>query len=227
MLARWNGHVNLAKRSNGKKSHFAAAIRKYGPNAFSHDVLEVFHSLEVANLAEECWIELYGTRDPEKGFNLIKGGSHMPHPIRKNPWDDPDFRAARTAESRTRAKDPAFVAAAAAKSNALAKDSSFTDSISRGIRAAHERGSYSGLSDSIRSMWEDPGYRDRVVSVMKDSMKDPSVRTRCAPKAHANSVKTHCKSGHELPRLIPGRPRRCLVCSRRRCTEYRTKRSLG
>ena len=92
MLARWNGHVNLAKRSNGKRSHFAAAIRKYGKDAFSHEVLEVCYDLEVANLAEECWIEFYETRNPAKGFNLMRGGAHTPNPNRKNPWDDPEFR---------------------------------------------------------------------------------------------------------------------------------------
>ena len=32
------------------------------------------------------------TRDPNFGFNLMKGGQHVPHPIRKNPWDDPEYR---------------------------------------------------------------------------------------------------------------------------------------
>jgi len=45
----------------------------------------------VANLAEECWIEFYDTRNPEKGFNLIRGGSHTPHSV-KNSWDRPEYR---------------------------------------------------------------------------------------------------------------------------------------
>lgn len=93
MLARWNGHVNLAKRSNGRRSHFAAAIRKYGKDAFSHEVLEVCSDLEVANLAEECWIELLDTRNHERGFNLARGGGSQPHPLRMNPWNDPEYRA--------------------------------------------------------------------------------------------------------------------------------------
>ena len=48
--------------------------------------------MEIANEAEEKWIEFYKTRNPESGFNLAKGGSHVPHPIRKNPWDDPEYR---------------------------------------------------------------------------------------------------------------------------------------
>lgn len=69
------------------------AIRKYGPDAFSHEVLEVCDSLESANAAEARWIAHFETCDPAKGFNLQKGGSHVPHPIR-NPWDRPEYRSA-------------------------------------------------------------------------------------------------------------------------------------
>lgn len=93
MMHRWNQHCAQAKSAKGGRWHFPNAIRKYGKDAFSHEVLEVCHDLEVANLAEECWIELFDTRNPEKGFNLAKGGQHVPHPIRKNPWDDPAYRA--------------------------------------------------------------------------------------------------------------------------------------
>jgi len=89
MLARWNGHVDLSKRSNGKHSHFAAAIKRYGPQAFSHEILEICNSLETANQAEEAWIEFYDTCDPMKGFNLVKSGGHQPHG-KKNPWDRPE-----------------------------------------------------------------------------------------------------------------------------------------
>lgn len=87
---RWNQHCSQAKKSAGR-SHFANAICLYGKDAFSHEVLEVCDTLEAANAAEERWIEDLGTRDPEKGFNLMKGGSHTPHPFR-NPWDRPEYR---------------------------------------------------------------------------------------------------------------------------------------
>ena len=92
MEKRWKTHVHHAKSSKSGRWHFPNAIRKHGPEAFSHEVLEICHDLEVANLAEECWIEFYETRNPEKGFNLAKGGKHVPHSIRKNPWNDPEYR---------------------------------------------------------------------------------------------------------------------------------------
>jgi hypothetical protein len=63
----------------------------YGKEAFSHEILETCDILEAANEAESRWIEELGTRDPEKGFNLAKGGLHIPHPF-SNPWDRPEYR---------------------------------------------------------------------------------------------------------------------------------------
>jgi hypothetical protein len=93
MLQRWNQHVYMSGLVIKKGwSHFANAIRKYGRDAFEHEVLGVYDTLEAANAAEERWIDQLGTRDPSKGFNLMRGGFHVPHPIRKNPWDRPEYR---------------------------------------------------------------------------------------------------------------------------------------
>jgi NUMOD3 motif len=92
MEKRWHQHCAQAVYSKGGRWHFPNAIRKYGKNAFSHRILEICDSLEKANSREEAWIELFETRDPQFGFNLAKGGGSQPHPIRKNPWDDPEYR---------------------------------------------------------------------------------------------------------------------------------------
>ncbi len=101
MTKRWNRHVYNALHSRGNTRYFPNAIRKYGPNAFSHEILEVCHYLEVANMAEECWIEFYETRDPTKGFNLAKGGSHVTGDSQivsisqrmKRLWENPIYRS--------------------------------------------------------------------------------------------------------------------------------------
>ena len=90
--ARWDAHVYQAISHKDGWGHFQNAIRKYGKDAFSHEVLENCKDLDIANLAEVCWIEFYETRNPEKGFNIAKGGLHVPHPI-SNPWDRPEYRA--------------------------------------------------------------------------------------------------------------------------------------
>lgn len=109
MLRRWNSHVYTANRLKGDKpavtSHFANAIRKYGKDAFEHEVLEVCHSVEAANAAERCWIEKLDSTNPEKGFNLMRGGSHTPHHVR-NPWDRPEYRAKKAGQSKKIWSDP-------------------------------------------------------------------------------------------------------------------------
>lgn len=99
MERRWAQHVCQAKSSKGGRWHFPNAIRKYGPEAFEHFVLEVCKTLEEANAAEKRWIAHFDTRNPLSGFNLAEGGQHTPHPIRKNPWDDPVYRAKQLARS--------------------------------------------------------------------------------------------------------------------------------
>ena len=53
MMKRWNSHIYTANHvKNGKLAatgHFPNAIRKYGKDAFSHEVLEVCSTLEEAN----------------------------------------------------------------------------------------------------------------------------------------------------------------------------------
>lgn len=93
MERRWATHVSKSKSSRDGRWHFPNAIRKYGKDAFSHEVLRICASLEEANAYEAYFIDLFRTRDARFGFNLAEGGRHEPHPIRKNPWDDPEYRA--------------------------------------------------------------------------------------------------------------------------------------
>jgi len=93
MERRWASHISKSKSAKGGRWHFPNAIKKHGPDAFSHEVLEICDTLELANERESYWINLHKTRDPKFGFNLAEGGQHKPHPIRKNPWDNPEYRA--------------------------------------------------------------------------------------------------------------------------------------
>lgn len=66
-------------------------------NAFKGEILETCSSLELANEREKHWINYFDTRNSEKGFNLALGGGSQPHPIRRNPWNNPEYRAKQTA----------------------------------------------------------------------------------------------------------------------------------
>ena len=69
MERRWAQHCVQARSSKGGRWHFPNAIRKYGKDAFSHEVLEICLSLEEANEREQYWIWTYDTTNPLRGFN--------------------------------------------------------------------------------------------------------------------------------------------------------------
>lgn len=83
MESRWAKHLSGASRTGSKYecAAFWAAIRKHGPDAFDHEVLESgIATLEEANLAEIKWIAHFGCIAPV-GYNISSGGkSASTHP---------------------------------------------------------------------------------------------------------------------------------------------------
>lgn len=158
MLARWNDHVYKAKSAKGGRWHFPNAIRKYGKDAFSHEVLEVCSSLEEANERESFWIWTYDTRNPLRGFNLALGGKHVPHPIRKNPWDNPEFRKANLPGAVARINTPQARIASA--------------------RAMKQPKTKAKKSAASRALWQDPEYRGKTVTAVKEKWQDPEYREK-------------------------------------------------
>ena len=68
---RWNNGKNYINCS-----YFYKAIQKYGWDNFEHIILEENLTLEQANEKEEYYIKLYNSINPEKGYNLQKGGNN-------------------------------------------------------------------------------------------------------------------------------------------------------
>jgi group I intron endonuclease len=82
MAQRWDVHVYHALKywKAPRCRVFANAIRKYGADAFEHEVLEVVATQEEANVAEVKWIACMNCRVPH-GYNLDAGGGRVPrHP---------------------------------------------------------------------------------------------------------------------------------------------------
>lgn len=71
MRSRWRSHTFEARHAGRLPLH--AAIRKYGPEAFTSTVLEVCGSRGEAELAERRWILALGTKIPG-GYNATDGG---------------------------------------------------------------------------------------------------------------------------------------------------------
>jgi len=187
MAHRWNQHCSQAKAAKSTtRSHFWAAIRKYGKDAFEHEVLETCDTLEAANASEVGWIEKLGTRDPEKGFNLAPGGNHVPHPEKKNPWERLGFRERVSSSMRETASDPAYKI-----------QKSKTSRISLSTKEARRN-----LSEGVSRHYLDPAARARQSESVKALHRDPVIHAsfqKGLKTAGANKkAQTHCKDGHEF-----------------------------
>jgi hypothetical protein len=175
MLQRWNQHIANAKSKRGKGClHLWNAIRKYGPEAFSHEVLEICNSLEEANEAEKTWINKFDSRNPEKGFNLALGGDHTPHPIRKNPWDNPEFRA----KQMVWLSSPKYKEQAASQARLLWKDPKF------------------------RALFDDPEFRAEISAGSKSLWQNPEFRARLKPIC-LKPIEISAKTFQEIHKRCP------------------------
>jgi group I intron endonuclease len=78
MAKRWREHVRHSRSPKcvDFRYPFARAIRKYGPEAFEHQILAIARSKAELDNLEKVWIILLNTR--ENGYNLGAGGEGNP-----------------------------------------------------------------------------------------------------------------------------------------------------
>jgi group I intron endonuclease len=69
---RWYGHISDAKRLDYA---FSRAIRKYGPESFTREIIEECDNL---NEREIFWIDYYQTTNSNIGYNSTEGGDLNP-----------------------------------------------------------------------------------------------------------------------------------------------------
>ena len=202
MMHRWNQHCAQAVRLSTKwRSHFCCAIRAHGKHAFSHEVLEVCDSLEAANLSEKKWIWVYDTQNPMRGFNLMKGGEHVPHPI-KNPWDRPEYRSRSIDAINRRVKNPLVRQANSSMLKAKWSDPSY--------RYKH--------SEELRKLANRPEAKTRLADMNKRRVWSPEAKARVS----AASVGHVC--GSETKAKISAANRNCSSAARAKISEANKKR---
>jgi len=237
MMKRWNQHLRDSRLKVGKGCrHLWNAIRAYGKDAFSHEVLEICTNLEVANLAEKCWIELHDTRNSKKGFNLMRGGGHTPHPNR-NPWDRPEYRVRSSAASKKKFENPAFRMSQIQRLKALADDPKNRAAVKAALNLPESKAKRSDISKEIRSRPEvvarmtevrsSPEFKSRHREACSKAMSRPEVKEKVslASKAMwADRRPTHCKRGHPLDDAYVGKNgnRTCRPCRKLRANESTT-----
>ena len=75
---RWKEHTRKAFNPNEPDytNHLSAAIRKYGPENFSLNILEDNIPDSILGEKEKYYIKLYDAQNPEKGYNCLSGGEN-------------------------------------------------------------------------------------------------------------------------------------------------------
>ncbi len=219
MELRWRRHVADAGRIQGRGcSYFWAAIRKYGPEAFTHEILETCETLEIANAAEQRWIEKYESRNHEKGFNFLKGGEHTPHRANNDYRSSPEYLESQRLAAEERWKDPEY------RTKTL--EATYSAITTTEVRKK--------LSGAVSELWKDPEYRKsqlaslneasarpEVRQKLRENWDDPVFREKCSSgpraRAAAAAAATHCKRGHEFTseNVAVGRDgsRECKACN--------------
>jgi hypothetical protein len=147
-------------------------------------VLEVCKDLEVANLAEDSWIELYDTRNPEKGFNLVKGGSHTPHPVKNAYWQDPEYWAKQLPRLKALANDPRLHEAMRAGMATLESKAKRSAS-SKALWTEEHRARMSAISREVQSR---PEVREKNAAAHRGRKLSPEHIEKCASARRGKSI---------------------------------------
>lgn len=61
----------------GSGNNIKAAIREFGKENFTCELLAIAETLEELNSLEEYWVDFYNSRDPRIGYNVKKGGEQL------------------------------------------------------------------------------------------------------------------------------------------------------
>lgn len=72
---RWKRHKKDSTRLNFN-FYFYNAIRKYGTECWTTEILENLNDISKLDERETYWISYYDTFNPEKGYNSTSGGSN-------------------------------------------------------------------------------------------------------------------------------------------------------
>jgi len=172
MLQRWNRHVYNSKSSKDGRWHFPNAIRKYGKEAFSHEVLGICNTLEEANVLEVEKIAEFDTTNPENGFNLKPGGSSTSYPV-----NTPEFRDKLSAGQKRRFSNPLEREKSKAASLKLWNNSEMRVKLSESQKKRFQKPEELAKSSAAsKKLFSDPEMRSKMSLIQRERFIDPRKR---------------------------------------------------
>ncbi len=144
---------------------------------FVPTVIPFMEDIKDIGLVELC---AKSAAQAQKGFNLMRGGDHVPHPM-SSPWDRPGFR-----EKHAEAVKKSVSTSEARLKNSLRMKTLFSNPGER------DRLSHQGKEISLR-----PGNR----AAKREKWEDPAFSQKCSAGINIGAArereKTHCPAGHE------------------------------
>lgn len=77
-------HVDCKSYGDSHSPHFHSAVRKYGKESFSWEVIEECEK-SILDDRERYWIAYYDSTNREKGYNVMDGGNGRRHQNKEKP----------------------------------------------------------------------------------------------------------------------------------------------
>jgi hypothetical protein len=177
---RWAQH-RLAVRE-GASTRIARALRKYGCDAFSWQVIATLPTFQEAQIAERI---LVAVRRPV--FNMTAGGDGTCSPVRetlekiaaanKRSWADPSSRARRLRIAKENAQK-VDQEAKGRKISALFSTPEQTQKLSRRALAQIERNGGQQLEAARQARWSQPGAREYMSVVGRQRVQTAETRRK-------------------------------------------------
>ena len=167
---RWLWHVRDA--ANGSRQAIHRAIRKYGHEKFTMQVLSVAGSEEHLNFLERYFIREFKSRNSRFGYNMTEGGDGVVNPSKESRAKLSDSMRGNTNglgnRSRTgqRASNETRSKLSAAKIGNHNNDgcANFT-----GHRHSDE--SKAAMAAKTKARWNDPEFREKVLAALARGRK--------------------------------------------------------
>lgn len=188
MMIRWKMHLYAARK--GFTYAFSNAIRKYGSDAFDHEILEICHSPKEGLEREKHWIEKFKSITHLNGYNLTNGGDGLcgwkrsPEQLHsfKEAMNRPEVRANNSRIQKIVSNTPEAKARRSAISLRIMKDPVMRTLIAERTResmnkpeiiakiAAYNANENTKIqrSERVKKSWKDPTTRAKRLAALDD-----------------------------------------------------------
>ncbi len=172
VMKRWEEHVVAALR--GSELLFHRAIRKYSPDSWTHETLEVVKTTADANLCESKWINQLRSNDRNCGYNMTSGGdggqtssseklSRMFKNVPKTPEHKQHMRESQERYWANNPSDP--------RRDQLIKRNKSPEMIEASRQAQHRRWSKPGAKETMKALWQNPEWRAKTLEARRQAKR--------------------------------------------------------